>query len=121
MNSRFKLIKKHFPNEVGNLEEKLTEFLISHVDIKEFLALNFLEELLNERPLDVCPIEFGAKCHYFDGICDNCLGTCQYPFEIRQKFFILKTDLKFELENLYEKVKKIVQFQTFFPGVKNKK
>ena len=115
MNSRFELIKIHFPKELGNLEEKLTEFLFPYVGLKDFLALAFLEELLNQSYNTVCPIHFGAKCPYHDGICENCDMICHFPLDIRLKFNSLKSDLKLELEALYEKVKVKINFKKFFP------
>ena len=115
MNSRFELIKKMFPNEIEGLRIQLTNFLIFYVDLKEFLDMAFLEELLNERPLDVCPINFGAKCKYWNGICENCIGICQYQSNTRLAFFGLKIELKEALEVLYEKVKIDINFKKFFP------
>lgn len=115
MNSRFELIKIHFPKEIEELRKKLTEFLFPLVNLKEFLEMEFLEELLNESILEVCPIRFGAKCVYFAGLCDDCLGNCAYPLKERWNFHLLKIELKKALETLYERVKKVVEFKKFFP------
>lgn len=115
MNSRFELIKIHFPKEIEELRKKLTEFLFPLVNLKEFLEMEFLEELLNESIFGICPILFGAKCLYYDGICESCNGKCNYSLDIRVKFTDLKIELKKALETLYEKVKINVEFKKFFP------